>query len=617
MCGIAAIFNYGSTGSELDRDELRRIRDSMSKRGPDGSGEWFSQDQRVGLGHRRLSVIDLSEKAAQPMKSQDGNLVITFNGEIYNYRQLRHELKSKGFVFQSQSDTEVLLHLYAEKGEGMVKDLRGMFAFALWDGKKKAMFLARDPYGIKPLYYTDDGCSVRIASQVKALLAGGKVSRRLDPAGVVGFFLFGSVPEPYTLYQEIRELPAGSTLRIDGGGPSEPQPYFSMAQIFREAAQKDFDEEPQNLARQALLDSVSHHFVSDVPVGIFLSSGIDSGSLVGMARDTGVQELQAITLGFREFQNKQNDEIPLAEKVASFYGMDHRTRILEESEFKRELGRVIEAMDQPTIDGINTYFVSKAASERGLKVALSGLGGDELFGGYPSFQEIPRSVRILGLPSKISFFGDFFQSLYSTVNSFSSIGSPKVSGVFKYGGSYPGAYFLRRGLFMPWELGSLLDQEILHEGLQRLEPIEYIRQFLSPDPQTPFGRVATLEASVYMRNQLLRDADWAGMTHSIEIRTPFVDSYLLKKVARILISGSVSNQKHLLAESPSAKLPDPIARRPKSGFSVPINTWLQTNKEFDSWRGVGTLAKNGCPWARRWAYVIAQRQIGEGLFTKN
>jgi len=269
VCGITAIFAYHYAAPQVDRDELRRIRDHMASRGPDGKGEWFSDDDRVGLGHRRLSIIDLSDRGAQPMSNQDGSVIVSFNGEIYNYKRLRKELEQKGYVFRSHSDTEVLLHLYSEKGEAMLHDLRGMFAFAVWDLKKGALLLARDPYGIKPLYYADDGWTVRVASQVKALLAGGKVSTLPEPAGVVGFFLFGSVLEPYTTYQEIRAVPAGSTIWINDLGPAEPKRYYSIAETFRAAvenAKRLSESELQETVRDALLDSVRHHLVADVPV---------------------------------------------------------------------------------------------------------------------------------------------------------------------------------------------------------------------------------------------------------------------------------------------------------------------------------------------------------------
>src|SRR5262249_30985362 len=237
MCGIAGIYSYHLTAPAVDRAELCRIRDHLELRGPDGSGAWFCRDDRIGFGHRRLAIIDLSERAAQPMVSADGRLTITFNGEIYNYAALRKELQTKGYVFRSHSDTEVLLYLYAQKGEAMVGELRGMFAFGLWDAEKRALLLARDPYGIKPLYYSDDGKTFRFASQVKALLGGDKISRDPEPAGWVGFYLFGSVPDPYTTYEAIRAVPAGAIMWVDGRGRRAPQRYFSIAAAYCAAEQ--------------------------------------------------------------------------------------------------------------------------------------------------------------------------------------------------------------------------------------------------------------------------------------------------------------------------------------------------------------------------------------------
>ena len=609
MCGVAGIFAYHYAAPEVDREELRRIRDSMSSRGPDGTGEWYSSDGRAALGHRRLAVIDLSTSAAQPMQNEEGSLVISFNGEIYNYQELRSGLQKKGRVFHSHSDTEVLLHLYAEKGEAMIHDLRGMFAFILWDAKKKIMLLARDPYGIKPLYYADDGWTIRIASQVKALLASEKVSRLPEPAGMAGFFLMGSVPEPYTTYQEIRQVPAGSMVTINSLGPSSPERYFSISEIFSKGgAQRTVPpQESATIIRDALLDSVRHHLIADVPVGVFLSAGIDSGSLVAFARETGVKNLQTVTLAFDEFEHQPQNEAPLAREIASLYGAQHHTRILSADEFGRDLPKVFEAMDQPSIDGINTYFVSKAAKEMGLKVALSGLGGDELFGGYPSFQQIPRLVRALALASRVPFLGDVSRHLFHGVHSQDAIAHPKYAGLLKYGGTYEGAYFLKRGLFMPWELEKVMNPEMAREGMKRLRLLSCLKKAVTPDPKTSFGRIAVLEASFYMRNQLLRDTDWAGMAHGLEIRTPFVDAWLLKKIAPVLVShftnaATSSLQapaKKILIDALKTPLPKPVLHRSKTGFGVPVEKWLGVDKE-----------KN-VPWARRWACKVMERQKGE------
>src|SRR5205823_2572779 len=300
-----------------------RIREHMAARGPDGAGTWCSEDGRVGLGSRRLAIIDLSENGLQPMVSADGKLTVTFNGEIYNYRALRRDLEARGYVFRTQTDTEVLLHLYAAKGPEMVHDLRGMFAFGLWDTERRGLLLARDPYGIKPLYYSDDGWTLRFASQVKALITGGRVSTSAEPAGWAGFLLFGSVPEPFTVYQEARAVPAGTTMWVDALGPSEPSRYFSIAEIFQRAEQHRAPSERSDLEtrlRAAVRDSVAHHLVADVPVGLFLSAGIDSCSLLGVMRDLGHRETYTITIAFGEFSGRRDDEALLASAVAVHYG---------------------------------------------------------------------------------------------------------------------------------------------------------------------------------------------------------------------------------------------------------------------------------------------------------
>ncbi len=603
MCGINGIFAYHYASNAIDRDELIRTRDQMEARGPDAAGEWISDDGHLGFGHRRLSIIDLSDGGRQPMRSTDGALVVTFNGEIYNYRELRARLEAGGRRFASQSDTEVLLHLYAEHGAAMVHELRGMFAFAIWDSKRRLLFLARDPYGIKPLYYADDGWTFRFASQVKALLAGGAISREPEPAGQVGFYLWGSVPEPFTTYRQIRALPAGSTLIVDCIGAGAPRQYHSIARVYSDAerTERHRSADTEVVVREALRDSVRHHLIADVPVGAFLSGGVDSGALVGLMRDAGARDLQTVTLAFEEYRGSASDEAPLAEELSRLYGTRHTTRVVTQAEFTTDLPRIIEAMDQPSIDGINTWFVSKAARELGLKVAVSGLGGDELFGGYPSFRELPLWVRWLSLPACVPFLGRAARYLACRVPNIAAR-HPKAAGMLELGGSYAGAYMLRRGLYMPWELAAMLDRDTLVLGLRRLDPLGHIAKQLETCPKSAFPRVAVLESALYMRNQLLRDADWASMAHSLEVRLPLVDSKLLTAVARAApwraAIGSAA-PKALLAKSPSRSLPHHIVSRAKTGFTTPIADWLQAIPANGS--TVAKFARATQHWSRRWA----------------
>jgi asparagine synthase (glutamine-hydrolysing) len=604
MCGLVAFFAYHPVAPEISRDELRTIRDHMGARGPDGVGEWFSADGRAGLGHRRLSIIDLSEAGSQPMTNEDGTIQLAFNGEIYNYQALREKLVRQGHRFRSQSDSEVLVHLYEERGEEMVHDLRGMFAFALWDSRRNALLLARDSYGVKPLYYADDGWTVRVASQVKALLAGSHVSLTPEPAGVAGFYLTGSVPEPFTIYQEIRAVPAGSTVWVSHLGASAPRKYFSIAQVFHDARKETgrlTEPELKQVVHDALLDSIRHHLIADVPVSAFLSAGVDSGTVVGLAREAGAEDMQTVTLAFEEYRSTHDDEAPLARDVARIYGCNHRTRPLNEAEFQSDLPKILAVMDQPSIDGINAYFISKAAAEIGVKVALSGLGGDELFSGYPSFRDVPRWVNSSRLASHVPGLGRLTRSMVSHLMPRET--SPKLAGMIEYGGSYPGAYLLRRGLFMPWELKDILGQEMAVEGLRRLAPLRLIGNAMTPDPESGYSRVAALEASMYMRNQLLRDTDWASMAHSVEVRVPLVDVNLLRALAPALVRHPGLASKKLLAQIAHPALPSGVSQRGKTGFNVPLNHWLERNKTLDVWRRLPVLTRPGTHWARRWAYT--------------
>ncbi|HWW60414.1 MAG TPA: asparagine synthase (glutamine-hydrolyzing), partial [Thermoanaerobaculia bacterium] len=416
MCGINAIYAYSKDAPNVDREELIASRECMRSRGPDAADAWISSDQRVGLGHRRLAIIDLSPAGVQPMYR--GENVIIFNGEIYNYQELRAQLEAKGRTFTSHSDTEVLLALYDEVGEAMLGELRGMFTIALWDGRRRRMLLARDPYGIKPLYYADDGSVLRVASQVKALIAGGRVSKQFDPAGAAGFFLRGTVPEPFTMYRAIRMLPAGSFAYVDERGAGEPVQYFSIAATLRDAVeshQRFTEDQRRELVHDAVLESVRYHLVADVPVGAFLSAGIDSTAVVALARESGATDLETMTLRFEEYRGRDNDEAPLAQLVAKQYGVPHTIRDLTLDEFRAELPRIFAAMDQPTVDGLNSYFISKAAADTGLKVALSGTGGDELFGGYTSFRDIPRWMPITSVLSRVPALGEGVYRLNSAL----------------------------------------------------------------------------------------------------------------------------------------------------------------------------------------------------------
>ena len=599
MCGIVAIYAYNSDAPCVDQEELIRIRDTMQHRGPDGAGVWFSNNYRVGLAHRRLSIIDLSDSAAQPMTTEDGQYSIVFNGEIYNYLSLRQKLEARGYHFYSSSDTEVLLRLYREYGQEMVQLLRGMFAFAIWDNVRRGLFLARDHFGIKPLYIHDDGKTFRCASQVRALLAGRGFEQNVEPAGHVGFFLWGSVPEPFTFYKGLMALPAGHTLWVDEKGPEPVRCYFDVADEFiragtrqREHCQRSSTHE---ILQHALRDTVKHHLVADVPVGVFLSAGIDSGTITALASEQ-AEHIDAVTLGFKEYKDTEQDEVPLASKVAQQYGCKHHIRYITRKDFEEELSLILAAMDQPTIDGVNTYFVARAASSIGLKVVLSGLGGDELLGGYPGFYQIPLLIRFARPFSLIPGFGKTFRIV--TAPLLKHLTSPKYAGLFEYGTGYGGAYLLRRALFMPWELPDILDPDMVREGWERLQPVLNIGRMIQ-DVTGYHAKISAIELTHYMRNTLLRDSDWAGMVHSLEIRLPLVDAALFRALVPYLVNGDFIAKRDM-ALTPDKPLPDEVLNRAKTGFSVPVQQWIELSGYTKKARGL-----------RGWAALVYQNHVGK------
>jgi asparagine synthase (glutamine-hydrolysing) len=572
----------------------------MRNRGPDGKGEWYSEDGRMSLSHRRLAIIDLSGDGSQPLVSSCGRYVISFNGEIYNYRALRAELEHEDIRFSTDSDTEVLLAMFAKHGTSMFTQLRGMYAIAIWDKDERRMLLARDPFGIKPLYYADDGWTCRAASQVSALKAGGAISNDPEPAGQVGFLLFGSVPEPFTMWREVRSVPAGSYLWVDELGPGASTSHFDLPGLF--SANDEIERAP-TLA-EAFQDSVKHHMVADVPIGAFLSSGIDSSVLVSIMTQCSTDPIKTVTVGFEELQGTDADEVPLAEQVAASFHTDHSTRLVSRDEFEQDLPKILSVMDQPSIDGINTWFASKACAEVGLKVAISGLGGDEVSAGYPSFSALPQWQRRVRFADRIPGLGILLRTALVPLLPAMGI-NVKAAGVFEYAGTLAGGYLLKRGLFMPWELSRLIGRDLATDGLRRLKPIAGLENSGYRRPMKPEARISVLEQSNYLRNQLLRDTDWASMAHSLEVRVPFVDHVLQRHMFQ---SGSTVRKVDIVGAG--RELPPAVVSRGKIGFTTPAVPWNQSGRHF-----IGIKKKNE-HWTRDWARFIYQQVVSECAFSR-
>jgi asparagine synthase (glutamine-hydrolysing) len=567
MCGINGILRLSDAAPAIDRDELVRTRDAMTARGPDGAGAWIADDGRVALASRRLAILDLSVAGAQPMASEDGRFRIVINGEIYNFGELRRELEDEGVRFRSRSDTEAVLALYVRDGAAMLPRLRGMFGLAIWDGREKSLLLARDPLGIKPLYLSTEGGCLRFASQVKALERGGAISMATDPAGVAGFLLWGSVPEPLTIRQAVRALPAGHFLLVRDGRIGEPVAIGAPDLTAMEPA-------TPATAADAVENSVRAHLVSDVPVAVFLSAGLDSGLIAALARRHLPEPPVTFTLRFDELAGTPADEAPLAAEVARRLGTRHVERRVGRADFAALWPGALAAMDQPSIDGFNSYVVSREAHEAGLKVVLSGLGGDELFGSYPSFAGVPRLERAARRMGRLPGL----DALWPAAARALAPGRPKLAGVLRYGRTLPGAYFLRRGLFLPEELPALMGRDAAAEALSRYDPVaDGARALAEASGRAADGWTAVhiLETARYMRNQLLRDADWASMAWSVELRVPLVDAWLRARLAAGGFEPARGEGKAALVRRAAPELPEEVLARPKSGFYIPVAEWMR------------------------------------------
>jgi len=585
MCGIAGFLSTSSSG----RLEvlLQRMQKSLEHRGPDGQGIYISTDCKAGFAHTRLSILDLSSAGHQPMSTAEGRYWITFNGEIYNFQELRSQLQTQGEQFYSQTDTEVILKLYQRQGPDCLRLLRGMFALAIWDDLEKTCFLARDPLGIKPLYYWQSGLTLLFASELRAILATGLPAVNLSSEGLYGYLLNGSVPEPNTLIEGIRCLEAGHWLYWRSGHSTKRQ-YWHI----------NFTPELISIAgaiekvRCGLIDSIQHHFVSDVPVGVFLSGGIDSTAIVALARQTQQGHLRTYSIAFEESEWNEGE---IAQRVAHEFETDHTEHIITASRGRDLLMQFLEAVDQPSVDGFNTFCVSQIAHEQGTKVVLSGLGGDELFGGYQSFHKVPQMVR---MGKRLQAFGPISACAGRGMEYWGNSTQVKRLGNFLQ--QFPNtaaAYGCFRGIFSHSEACMIAKQYLPTSAL----PSRHSSYDFSYLPSTE-DEVSLLEISRYMRNQLLRDSDVMSMAWGLELRVPFVDHLLVEAIASIPSKIRLAPGKQLLVQA-VPELPTWVVNRPKQGFAFPFEKWL--TGEWSEWSECGPNISLK-PWYRRWSVTILQ-----------
>jgi asparagine synthase (glutamine-hydrolysing) len=426
------------------------------------------------------------------------------------------------------------------------------------------------------------------------------VSLDPSPQGQAGFWLLGNVPEPHTWFKDINSIEAGTWTKIFSDGKIQTSKYWDIADSWRNApAVTQTREHVQSVVRKAVSESVKKHLISDVPVGVFLSGGIDSGAIAGLVQDTGFQNMKGITVSFAEFANKHEDESPIAAFVSKKYGFQHHVRQVTKEEFEADLPRILAAMDQPSLDGINTWYATKAVKELGLKVVLSGVGGDELFYGYPSFSQIPKLVKNMNIAHKIPAATSVIDLLMSAKSKRSN--NLRWNYLSQAGRSFFGAYWLRRGVYTPEQLGELMGTELAHEALKEFEIEDLIKSQTGSLSADAGASVGQMESMIYLRNQLLRDSDWASMDHSVELRTPLVDAWLLRDLAAVLRSFNTYRGKELLANSPKYPLDQFIIDRKKTGFGIPLGLWLKTAATKNDYN-----VTQGGDESRKWAKLVTQ-----------
>ena len=570
MCGIAGILAL-QDGTPVQHEALIRLRDAQIHRGPDDAGSWLDARAQVGLGHRRLSIIDLTPSGHQPMHTVDGRLHIVFNGEIYNFPELKLELERAGYLFESTSDTEVLLHGYREWKLELLPRLRGMFAFALHDSEERLTLLARDPLGIKPLYYGEINHSLFFASEVQAIRSVADVGGT-DPEAVAAYLHWGYVAAPRTIYQRVRALPAGHLMLIREGSVSTPHPYYALRDSLNQTEDMDATEAQEHI-RKALLDSVRCHMLADVEVGSFLSGGVDSTSLVGLMSEVHAGPVSTVNLSF---DIPAYDEGDLAAQAAELYGSRHHRIDVRIADVRNRVVESIQALDQPSIDGPNVYLVSKAAVDAGLKVAVSGVGGDELFAGYSTFSDVPRVFGLNQKLDRVPAVGGFIRSAASLLNLLPR--NRRTTALYRAiscGSGLGAAYSATRSLFTPHDVRSLLGPDYKYL-VEATDPAREIDDALDPSTISKDQQLAFLEVQRYLQGQLLRDADAMSMRHSLEVRTPLVDHVLLHELFKVPSAfREAGPAKRALRESVRPVLPELYWNRPKRGFALPFAEWIK------------------------------------------
>jgi asparagine synthase (glutamine-hydrolysing) len=573
---------------------LKSMLASVARGGPDDEGTYF--DDRVALGHRRLSIIDLSKAGHQPMMTDSSELIISFNGEIYNYLELKKELQQSGFFFRTKSDTEVVLIAYQRWGAKAFEKFEGIFAFALYDRKNELFFLVRDHFGVKPLYYFIDGNELIFSSEVRAFKAL-RSSWKENAEWKILFLAFGFIPHPYTTLSEVLQLSPGSYLRVD------VKNFTYELEFFYNPSNKNYliksDEEALAQIRLSTQRAVQKNLIADAPLGVFLSGGIDS-SLLTLLADKLLNKVRSLSINF---EDASYDERPFQQLVINeTINVEHASQLVPEELFWENLDDIWKAMDQPSVDAVNAYFVARFANAKGIKSVLSGLGADEIFGGYASFKRMKwiRSMRKLPMIKSIGLTLGYIKKSWSRLV-YLTIPTPI------------GDYLFLRGIHSPNEIARLLNiSETKVWDVLKIVPFD------DPTKLSDIEYASLLEFKMYMSNQLLKDTDYMGMWHGVEVRVPFLDVRLVEMVHSIPPSIRYKKgwPKYLLTASHQDILPQGIVFREKKGFTFPFALWLQRSPErFKNLMCVGKqtelllrqFKRGRCHWSKCWSLAVLQQ----------
>lgn len=583
MCGIAGI--VGAIGPS-NRAALARMSEALVHRGPDAEGTWESPPNQRGWGcllaHRRLAILDLSPSGVQPMIDPASGDVIVLNGEIYNYRELRDDLRRSGRSFASTGDTEVMLKLVGRDGLDALNRLRGMFTCGYWESTRRRLVLARDPLGIKPLYVArnadpNGAWTIAFASEVRALLASRLLGTpRLNHDAVGSLAWNGFVVGPGSAVAGVDELAAGDVLVLDDGGA------VVTSRRFRSPSHEGPPGSPEDSIVAAMEETVQLHLASDVPLSVFLSSGVDSTAVANLAQRTSSTPVHTFTLAFEE---SEHNEGPMAKRIAAAIGTAHHEVVLTESHFVRHLDTAVDSLDQPTMDGINSYFMSHAVRDAGFTVALVGTGADELFGGYRSFLDLPRlerwarATRWLPASVQAKLAAQLMRlRRYRQVGLGHQTRWAKLPEMLQRVDELVRMYQIAYALFLPSFHRELVGANVSPELVDGLPVATFARLTDEIDPRSALESISHLEQRVFLGQRLLRDTDAASMSASLEVRLPFVDTVFVDAVSRLPPEQRFDpvGHKALVRRVGLRDLDPALFERPKTGFVLPFERWLRS-----------------------------------------